>query len=134
MEDARAFALRMGTDAEPRVAYLERDVVVDEQTLEQLGGLHPTEVFRYSARCEEERCSHFDGIRCTLASRVRRSLKPVTASLPPCSVRATCRWFTQEGREICLRCPQVLTLNVGSDDDTLRKAAAPPCDRQDPVA
>lgn len=126
MLDARIFGVRSGTVDEPRTAYLERGVEVDEALVEGLDGVEPTEVFRYAARCEESRCSHFDGARCTLARRLRAYLRPVTAALPPCTVRASCRWYAEEGEEICYRCPQVVTLSLGSDDAGLRAASAPP--------
>jgi len=126
MEDARIFGVRSGTSDSPRTAYLERGVEVEESVVEDLDGLAPTEVFRYAARCEEKACSHFNGSRCTLAQRLRVALKPVTKTLPPCSVRDTCRWYAEEGAEICFRCPQVVTLNVASEDEGLRAAATPP--------
>jgi len=110
----------------PRVGYLSDHAVVDEALIESLEGVKPTEVFRFAAKCEEHRCSHFNGARCTLAQRIRAALDPVVDRLPPCSVRSTCRWYAEEGGEICLRCPQVVTLNVGSGDELLRSAATPP--------
>lgn len=126
MEDARVFGIVSGTASEPRVAYLAHDVAVDDDVVGMLGGVKPTEVFRYSAKCEEHRCGHFDGTNCTLAARLKATLRPVVDRLPPCTVRATCRWYAEQGSEICLRCPQVVTLNVGSGDDVLREAATPP--------
>jgi hypothetical protein len=126
MEDARVFGVLDADQSEPRIAYLERDAVVDAEMLASLGGVAPTEVFRYAAKCEEHRCSHFDGVHCTLATRIRAMLKPVVAELPPCTVRASCRWYAEQGAEICFRCPQIVTLNVGSGDQLLRTAATPP--------
>lgn len=126
MEDARLFGVVSGSPEVPRVAYFAHDVAVDDDVVAQLGGMKPTEVFRYSAKCEEHRCGHFDGTKCTLAARLKATLKPVVDRLPPCSVRATCRWYAEQGGEICLRCPQVVTLNVGSGDAVLREAATPP--------
>ncbi|MGH8308995.1 MAG: hypothetical protein ACRETX_04285 [Steroidobacteraceae bacterium] len=85
-------------------------------------------MFRFAAKCEERRCSHFDGAHCTLAARIRQSLMPVVDRLPPCTVRPTCRWYAEQGGSICLRCPQIVTLNVASGDDVLRQAATPPAD------
>jgi len=36
-------------------------------------------------------------------------LDPVVSALPRCAIRPVCRWFRQEGRAACLRCPQVAT-------------------------
>lgn len=133
MRDARIFGVRSGTEDAPRTAYLERDVEVADALVDGLEGVEPTEVFRYAARCEESRCSHFDGERCTLARRLRDFLQPVARTLPPCTVRATCRWYAEEGEEICFRCPQVVTLSIGSDDLALRDAAAPPAGTGSPA-
>jgi hypothetical protein len=54
-------------------------------------------------------CRHFKGNACTLAHRIVDGLAPVVNALPPCQIRPTCRWFRQEGRNACLRCPQVIT-------------------------
>jgi len=126
MENARIFGVLSGDLGAPRVAYLAHDAVVDEATLASLDGVAPTEVFRFSAKCEERRCSHYDGVHCTLAERIKSALKPVVDRLPPCTVRPTCRWYLEQGGEICLRCPQVVTLNVASGDEALRHAATPP--------
>lgn len=81
-----------------------------------------TRVFRIAATCEERRCSHFDGTDCGLAKRIVSGLAPVTQALPPCRIRSGCRWFGQEGRDACLRCPQVVT-DVGSCDTAMAAVA-----------
>lgn len=126
MEEARIFGLRAGSLEEPRTAYLERGLDVKDSEVDLPEGVAPTEVFRFAARCEEGGCSHFNGKRCTLAARLRETLPPVAKTLPPCSIRDTCRWYAEEGEAICFRCPQVVTLNVGSQDEALRTAATPP--------
>ena len=45
----------------------------------------------------------------TRTTRRRSVGAPVVGALPRCAIRPTCRWFRQEGREACLRCPQVAT-------------------------
>jgi hypothetical protein len=69
----------------------------------------PTEVFRAAAPCPDRGCKHFDGAKCQLAARITAILDPVVSALPRCAIRPVCRWFRQEGREACLRCPQVAT-------------------------
>jgi hypothetical protein len=49
----------------------------------------------------------------------------VVDQLPACNIRAECRWFRQEGRAACLRCPQIMT-GVHEADDTLQKVAGVP--------
>jgi hypothetical protein len=74
--------------------------------------LPPTRVIRFAAGCQEGACSHFDGHDCRLASRIVALLDPVVAALPPCPIRADCRWWRQEGRAACSRCPQIITETV----------------------
>jgi hypothetical protein len=122
MEGAKVFGVIDGSVDEPRVAYLKENAVVDSTVFETLGDLHPTHVFRFSAKCEEHRCAHFNGLRCTLAQRIVEKLDPVVDVLPPCLVRRTCRWFAEMGSEACLRCPQVVT-TIPKGDDKLNQAA-----------
>lgn len=126
MEGSRIFGILDGTSEQPRIAYLDAGAEIAPELALGLKEVLPTEIFRYAARCEEARCSHFDGIHCTLARRLRVVLPAVTTALPVCTVRSTCRWYAEEGGEICLRCPQIVTMNVGSDDAALRAAATPP--------
>ena len=92
----------------PRVAYLAEEVPLGE-VLVQIGSAKASEVFRIAAHCEEKRCVHFNGTKCKLATRIVESLPPVVDALPHCLIRSTCRWYTQEGKEACFRCPQVIT-------------------------
>ena len=125
MLDARVFGIIGGTPEAPRVAYLKENAVVDPVVFGKLKGVEPTHVFRFAARCEEHRCAHFNGSRCTLAQRIVEKLKPVVDLLPPCLIRPTCRWFAEVGSEACLRCPQVVT-KIPKGDDGLNQAARVP--------
>jgi hypothetical protein len=122
MEGATIFGVIGGSVEEPRVEYLKQNAVVDPSVLGHLGNLQPTHVFRFSAKCEEYRCAHFNGQRCTLAQRIVAKLEPVVDVLPPCVVRPSCRWFAEVGAEACRRCPQVVTL-IPKRDDKLNEAA-----------
>jgi hypothetical protein len=76
----------------------------------------PAEVLRVAAPCMGGGCVHFDGSNCKLAARVTSMLDPVVSGPPRCTIRPSCRWFRQEGRAACLRCPQVITeLRQGTD-------------------
>ncbi len=124
MTDARIFGVVAGSPEEPRVAYLKAGATVSEEMLEGLGGLRPTQVFRYSARCEESRCAQFDKGCCSLGRRIAERLPEVTDALPSCQIRPTCRWHSEIGRAACLRCPQVMTL-VPSGESGLARVAVP---------
>jgi hypothetical protein len=73
--------------------------------------LKPTEVYRLSATCAEHKCPHFDGLDCRLATRIVQILPPVVDTLPPCTIRKDCRWFSQEGAAACRRCPEITTVS-----------------------
>jgi hypothetical protein len=83
------------------------------------------EVLRLAAPCAEQRCSHFDGHRCTLASRIVAGLPAVIDRLSPCALRPSCRWWRQEGPAACRRCPQIVTEPFRTSD-LMREVAAPP--------
>jgi len=52
-------------------------------------------------------------------------LPEVVDHLPACNIRPDCRWFRQEGRAACVRCPQIVT-GTHDADETLRKVAGVP--------
>jgi len=109
MEHVRLLGVVTATKEGPRLAYLNENVPVTDELLSQTAPVQPTEVFRFAAQCEEKRCVHFDGLSCKLAMRIVQMIPPVVEALPVCLIRSTCRWFQQEGREACVRCPQVVT-------------------------
>jgi hypothetical protein len=91
------------------VGYLTETQPVSEKLLALSGPAKPTEVFRIAAPCAMSGCKHFKENACTLVQRIVEGLAPVVNALPACQIRSTCRWFSQEGRNACLRCPQVIT-------------------------
>jgi hypothetical protein len=110
---------------EPRLAYLDEVLPATPPVLELAAPLDVSQVFRLSARCEERKCTHFDGVDCQLAVRIAKMLPEVVDQLPACNIRRDCRWFRQEGRAACLRCPQILTGNHEADE-VLREVAGVP--------
>lgn len=110
------FGVVGGTVEAPRVGYLEKPVPVTEEVLRSSGQVKPTEVFRLAARCAGHSCQHFDGVNCGLATRVVKLFGEVVTDLPPCTIRPNCRWWRQEGKAACLRCPQVVTESYNATD------------------
>jgi hypothetical protein len=110
---------------EPRLAYLDEAMPAAPGTLELAAPLDVSQVFRLSARCEEKKCTHFDGIDCQLAVRIAKMLPEVVDYLPACNIRPDCRWFRQEGRAACVRCPQIVT-GTHEADERLQKVAGVP--------
>jgi hypothetical protein len=124
MDDLRLLGVIESTEDGPRVAYLNQDVPVTAELLAGAAPAAPAEVFRIAARCEEKRCTHFDGSICKLANRIVQILPAVSDALPVCLIRSTCRWYGQEGREACYRCPQIVT-QVSNPREDMALAAMP---------
>jgi hypothetical protein len=112
MECSRVLGVVGGTTEAPEVAYINEYLPVSDEILAMTGLVEPTQVLRFAAPCQEKKCRHFDGKDCQLASRIVQILPAATDGLPACLIRATCRWYQQEGKAACLRCPQVVTYNA----------------------
>jgi hypothetical protein len=110
MERAMVLGVVQQDGPRPVVEYLNTRVPATPDVLAMASPLKPTEVFRLAATCAEHKCPHFDGADCRLASRVASLLPAVVDSLPPCTIRKECRWFSQEGEAACKRCPQITTV------------------------
>lgn len=128
MEDARVLGVLMETPEGTRVGYLNAVQPVTPDLLELAEGFKPTQIMRFAARCEEGRCTHFDGRDCRLASRIIERMEAVSIGLPPCTIRRTCRWHAQEGPEACHRCSQVATFTTEISAE-LSAIAFPPADQ-----
>ena len=108
--DAEVFGVLTASEAgEFRVGYLTEALPATPELLAAVTPAKPTEVFRAASPCMERRCKHFDGTNCQLAARVASMFDAVVSTLPRCAIRPRCRWFRQEGRAACRRCPQVAT-------------------------
>jgi hypothetical protein len=125
MGDVQILGVISRDAAEPRLAYLDEAMPAAPGTLELAAPLDVSQVFRLSARCEEKKCTHFDGIDCQLAVRIAKMLPEVVDYLPACNIRPDCRWFRQEGRAACVRCPQIVT-GTHEADERLQKVAGVP--------
>lgn len=101
-----------GTADAPRIVPLREAVNASAEILALIEpGIVATEVLRFAAPCAGDRCGEFAAGRCTLAARIVGHAPAVTDALPYCTIRAACRWWQQEGKAACHRCPQVLTDN-----------------------
>ncbi len=106
------------------VAYLKEPPPATPEVVALTAPLPPTAVFRFAASCAESACAHFDGTDCRLAGRIVDLLPAVVEVLPPCAIRSRCRWWHQEARAACLRCPMIATTPAEADG-ALRAAAQP---------
>lgn len=123
-QDSIVFGVIGGTVEEPHVAYLKKPQPVTEELIAKASPVTPTEIFRTAAPCAESNCQHFDGKDCRLAMRIVEKLPAVVEELPPCSIRRDCRWWQQEGKVACMRCPQVITDNY-NPSEIMRNVATP---------
>jgi hypothetical protein len=118
------FGIAGGSAETPRVAYLAEPVPITPAVLALAGPVSPAEVFRFAAPCAGQACRHFDGASCGLVTKIVRLVPPVVAGVPPCALRPDCRWWQQEGKSACLRCPQIVTVTP-DPSAPLRQAADP---------
>lgn len=124
MPGCRVFGVVGGSAEQPRVAYLDELAPATPELLDMARPVKPEEVFRMAAPCIERQCRHFDGRDCQLAARIVQILPAVAEALPACRIRPDCRWFAQEGRTACTRCPQVITNHCSPNDEMVRAATA----------
>ena len=127
MPHSAVFGVVLGSVEQPRVAYLDQPQPVTPELLALAGPVSPTEVFRFAAPCAGAACQHFDGTNCRLVTRIVERLPAAADRLPECAIRDACRWWHQEGREACLRCPLIATESQGLAEiaEPLRMAADP---------
>ena len=108
-DEAVLIGVVTGEPGRPRIVPTASAIPVTPQLLELAEPVNPSEVFRFAAKCRGRQCIHFENEACQLAKRSVQLLETVSHQLPPCPIRPKCRWFRQEGREICKRCPQIVT-------------------------
>ena len=125
MEDSVVLGVLEDTPDGQRLTWIEKPQPVTTQLLSLTREVDPRNVFRFAARCEEKRCIHFDGKDCQLATRIVQILPRAVEALPACSIRAECRWYQQEGKAACFRCPQVIT-HLENPSAQMLVAATPP--------
>lgn len=124
-EGSFAFGVVGGTVPNPRLRYLDEPLPVTEELLARTQPVRPTEVLRFAAPCAGGSCSHFVGNRCSLVDRVVQILPAVTETLPPCILRPACRWWQQDGKSACQRCPQIVTDNIFAPEAIVRVTSPP---------
>jgi hypothetical protein len=115
-DDARIFGMMTGAPEAHRVGYLTEALPVSDKLLALAGSAKPTELYRIAAPCAKGNCKHFKSNACTLAQRIVDGIPAVVNALPACQIRSTCRWFRQEGKAACVRCPQVMTDKPNASD------------------
>lgn len=112
LPDSKVFGLVVDSTGPVRVGYLDKQAIAHLSA-----GLEPTPArldrtsARFSAACQESKCGHFVNERCSLSKKIVTFMPVVLDALPRCAIRSTCRWFSEEREQACLRCPQVVTVS-----------------------
>ncbi|MET8101506.1 hypothetical protein ABZV29_34420 [Streptomyces sp. NPDC005236] len=109
-----------GSADAPRVLPTDQTMPVTQEVIDLAHPVAPTEVFRFAAPCGTGNCIHFRDAACQIAARSTVLLDEVVAQLPKCLIRARCRWFHQEGADMCRRCPQIVTKQYLPSAEMLR--------------
>lgn len=122
MEGARPFGVITGTVTETRIAFFNKAALEAFDWRERFSESDATRLLRFGAYCEEGRCTHFEGGRCSLGQRVSEQLPAVVDAPPSCLMRPSCRWYAEQGGKVCLRCPQVVT-KIPEGETTLNHVA-----------
>jgi hypothetical protein len=124
MEGAMVFGVVGGTAQAPRLAHLIQPLPVTDELLALAEPASPRAVFRTAAPCAASACLHFAQGTCRLASRIVEELPAAVDGLSACRIRPSCRWWQQEGKDACLRCPLIVTETVNPTEQ-LRQATDP---------
>ena len=124
MEGAEVLGVMRSSGGVDFLHYAADRIPVTDEVLALAAPAKPTEVFRFAAPCAGSACSHFDGENCRLASKIAEAVTDVVSAMPPCRIRPTCRWYQQEGRRACLRCPLIFSETANASPE-LRYAADP---------
>jgi len=71
----------------------------------------PEKRLRFAGNCAKSGCSQWTGSRCGVIDKaltyMNESLE--NATLPECSIRPQCRWYSQTGADACKVCPFIIT-------------------------
>ena len=103
----------VGADGRLQRLRTPMEVDADFVAAAQHGGA-PEARMRFAGRCETSGCRQWTGTRCGVIERVLDRLSELgdpqaVDALPPCPIRATCRWFDQRGEPACRACSLVVT-------------------------
>lgn len=92
-----------------RMVPLRTAMTVDQDFVAATGP-RPEARMRFAHACVKGHCAQWTGHRCGVIEKVLGHLGvPEPAPLPPCLIRATCRWFAEQGAAACGVCDLVVT-------------------------
>ncbi len=72
--------------------------------------------YRATMKCVTKGCVNWNGKKCTVPEQMAYFVDPYaqSADYENCSLRPTCRWFAENGRNACKMCPLIKTKFVGT--------------------
>ncbi len=112
-EGARLLGVVEGEPDAPRLRYVQPRAFGRELLDLLPPGMLPEEVFRFTAPCRGGACPQFTGGRCGVARAAVEHLRDAQGhSLPACTLRPNCRWWSDEGAAACRRCSSVVTADM----------------------
>jgi hypothetical protein len=122
--DSVAFGIVGGSVQAPRWQPFAKPIGVTDDLLKLAGPVAPTEVFHFAGPCAGKACQHFQQETgdCRLMAKTVKFVPKVQDKLPPCTIRPSCKWWRQEGRDACYRCLQVASSNP-MNPEAMRRAA-----------
>lgn len=91
-------------------AYLRDRLPVTAEFLAEADKDHSIDQrFRFASPCRHGDCAQWLNNECTIPGRLAQMMPPASdADIPPCSIRASCRWYAQSGFAACRICPLVI--------------------------
>jgi hypothetical protein len=107
--EARLLGIR---NTEGMISILPVPLETGDGFLEQLPeGVIAEQQFRFVGKCHESGCRQWTKKGCGVALRALEFLDQLREEdvLPPCSIRNNCRWYKQEGAQLCRICPYIIT-------------------------
>jgi hypothetical protein len=101
----------VGSDG--RVKPIRTPIIVDADFVRAASEHGPPEArMRFASPCQTTGCQQWSRGGCGIVEKVLSHLAVPdlpTGALPPCTIRGTCRWFSQRGARACSVCDLVVT-------------------------
>ena len=94
------------------IDFIENKIIVNNTFVAAAQNGTPAEQrFRFANKCVKSGCSQWTGSRCGVIDEVLNTIeeKYWKDTLPNCSIRDNCRWFSQNGANACKVCSYVIT-------------------------
>jgi hypothetical protein len=94
------------------IGYIQTPIEIDEAFIEAAGDMDLERSFRFSSKCVKNGCAQWQDGQCGVIKKVMQfneGFHLQHPALPDCSIRPTCRWYSQEGEKACSYCPYVIT-------------------------